>query len=77
MNFDFKKLLSNKRASKSRKSIIGSIVTFAIIGGVISFFFSGGGMVIAIILSIVVLAGIIAGSYFWLNAIDDLPDAID
>jgi hypothetical protein len=72
-----RRILSNKKAAESKKGIFGIIAAFVIIGGVIMFFFSGGNAVWGMILGAVALAAILAGTYFWLRAVDDLPDALE
>ncbi|NHJ38774.1 MAG: hypothetical protein FK731_01990 [Asgard group archaeon] len=71
-------LMNNKNAAKSKKGIITSAVIAIVIVSIASFVFGGGGgTVIGIILSVLVLGAIGAGLFFWLKAVDDLPDAID
>jgi hypothetical protein len=72
-----RKIIDNKIATKSKKGIITSIIVAVAIFGVTSFIFGGGGVIIGIILSAVVIVAIGAGLFFWLQAVDDLPDAID
>ncbi|NHK31021.1 MAG: hypothetical protein FK730_06690 [Asgard group archaeon] len=72
-----RKIFDNKIASKSKKGIITSVIIAVAIFGVTSFIFGSGGVIIGIILSAVVVVAIGAGLFFWLQAVDDLPEAID
>ena len=63
--------------AKSKKNIIGIIVTIGMVGLVGSFFIGMAGAALGIIISIVIVAGVGAGAYFLLKRYDDLPDVLN
>ena len=64
------------KKAKTKKSF-GGIAGFviAIIIGVTVFSGGGGGALIGILFGAGILATVTAGVYFWLKAIDELPDS--
>ena len=62
------------KKAKTKKSFggIAGVVIAIIIGVTV---FSGGGALIGILFGVGILAAVTAGVYFWLKAIDELPDS--
>jgi len=69
----FAKIISSKIA-KSKKAIGGIIA--GVIAAVIGFsILTEGGIIIGTVIGAAILVAITAGVYFWLKAIDELPDS--
>jgi len=68
------KAILKSLSGKTKKSIIGGIITAIVIGGVVAAFF-GGTNFIGLIVSAAILVAIVASVYFLLKLTDDLPDA--
>ncbi len=63
------------KKAKTKKSFggIAGVVIAIIIG--VTVFSGGGGALIGILFGVGILAAVTAGVYFWLKAIDELPDS--
>ncbi len=70
-----RRLLKNK-AAKSKKSIISGTVGTVIAIAIFAVFLSDWGAAFGVILSSIVLTAIAVGVYFWLRAINELPDVL-
>ena len=69
----FTKLFSSKKA-KTKKAVGG--IAAGVIAAIIGFsILTEGGIIIGTIIGAAILVAIIAGVYFWLKAIDELPDS--
>ncbi len=62
------------KEAKTKKSIGGIFAAIVVIVVAVSIF-SEGGAFIGILFGVGILAAVSTGVYFWLNAIDELPDS--
>lgn len=65
-------IVCNKAKTKKSFGGIAGVVIAIVIGVSV---FSGGGALLGILFGVGILAGITTGVYFWLKAIDELPDS--
>ncbi len=61
--------------AKTKKTLGGIIGTVVAVIVVVTIFFDGAGAFIGILFGAGILAAVTTGVYFWLNAIDELPDS--